>query len=251
MRTVKHPNIVGLLGHKVENQEFSLALQFCHGSARDLLVKEGGFNDARFGRFLKDVTSALRHLYNKKILHRDIKPDNILYIDRQGENGETFLVSDFGFASQYTSYESKMRDGCGTCVYMHPEILALGCYKGTEFGIYTDIHSLAVTIYEVITKKRPFQFQCQSREWHDRCEAQLTLIKRKPKGTISFDGKKYQKYLASGEHNLEYEILAKRVELLLADMIDVSSKRSKYFVMATLTLSLSVWFTDGKTDELA
>lgn len=212
-----------MFGHEVENRTYTIALQLCDGSVRDLLAREGGFVDNRLGLMLKDVGAGLHYLYDKKVLHRDLKPENILYISGQGLNPETFLISDFGLSTPYKSHQSMLKDGCGSSEYLHPEILAMACYKGLEYGIYSDIHSLAVCIFEVITQRRPFQSNVKGLA--NRSEALLKLIKRKPKGSICHDGMKYRKYFESNEHNLQHEILTKRMELLLADMMDVSQHR--------------------------
>ena len=104
--------------------------------------------------WLTTIAKALDFLHSKDVLHRDVKPANILF----NESGDAYLV-DFGIvktpleASSFTSAPTAANTSPGTIEYMPPEVLAgeVGMISGLG-----DQYALAVTLYEMIAGERPF-----------------------------------------------------------------------------------------------
>lgn len=228
---LKHDNIVDLVGHKVEENYLYLALTLCTGSADDLLAKYGKFGERTFGLFLKDVSAGLRYLYGRKIFHRDIKPDNILYIAKPKKDYQ-FLIGDFGLATMFKDYTAKFTQACGTFDYMHPDVLGIYCRKSVQYGIEADIHSLAVTIFEVVTNELPFKCKVSTKDRVKYAESLLKIIRRKPEGHISKDRHGYQRYFTCNQHELGNEILAKLTEILLSKMMSCEATWDEFFKAA-------------------
>lgn len=211
MQSLRHQNIVQLYGVEKGYAKYFLAFEFCQGTAGDLIEKEGGFNDRRFEHLLQDISNALKYLYQQKIFHGDIKPENILYTAKK------FLLSDFGLAQKYRSYDAKLTKQCGTTEYLHPDVLSVMIGNTANYGIYADIHSLAVTFMECIECKRPFRSKLHT--FNIKIQQLHRLITFKVPGSIGFDGRRYYKYFR--KCNFQNEGFKKQIELFIAKMMEV------------------------------
>lgn len=139
-----HPNIIKWLGAEFSSHSHSLAFEYCPlGSIRDL-IDGGGLNEHECQvMVITQTIAALDHLHHTLgIVHRDVKADNLL----MGSNGEIKLI-DFGLAGA----PQPNRPIRGTIRYCAPEVL-----MGKEESFASDIFSLGMTIYEIITGKIPF-----------------------------------------------------------------------------------------------
>src|SRR6266704_1342310 len=144
-----HPHIVRLLDFDIEQGTPFLVLDYAPGgSLRTRHPKGSRVPLARVGEYLKELAPALQYAHDQHILHRDIKPDNML-IGRGGE----LLLSDFGIAvltqTGRTSLSSAYGIG-GTPSYMAPET-----YRGRPEKA-SDQYALAVVVYEWLCGRVPF-----------------------------------------------------------------------------------------------
>ena len=119
-----------------------LFLEYCNQGdlSKYIYSNSSKYND----EYIYQIIKGLRCLYNTKIIHRDIKPQNILIKDN------IIKISDFGFAKTFNDNDL-ISTFCGSPLYMAPEILKL-----TEYTNKADIWSLGVIIYEIIFKKHPY-----------------------------------------------------------------------------------------------
>lgn len=106
------------------------------------------FTDLEIIRLGKDICRALMLCHSQKILHRDIKPDNIYC----NENG-SYKLGDFGIARILDAvHQNSMGKSMGTCAYAAPEQ-----YKGKDYDFRADIYSLGLVMYEMANRNRlPF-----------------------------------------------------------------------------------------------
>jgi putative two-component system response regulator len=145
---LRHPNILSVFDFGQENGITYLVLELvAGGTLGDRLRDRMELQDVV--ALLRPLASALDHAHALGVLHRDIKPSNILI----HENG-TPVLADFGLAKMADSIRKLTASGTvmGTPEYMSPEQAA-----GEPFGPPSDLYSLAVVAYEMLTGRVPFQ----------------------------------------------------------------------------------------------
>jgi serine/threonine protein kinase/WD40 repeat protein len=147
---LEHIHIVPLYDYWREPDRAFLVMRWLRGgSLRDSLMVNGHYTVEKSVRLLDQIASALALAHRKGVVHRDIKPDNILLDE---ENNA--LLTDFGIATavigEPTAREQK---GIllGTPAYMAPELLA-----GEPATPQSDIYALGILLYEILTNTRPF-----------------------------------------------------------------------------------------------
>ena len=150
-RRLEHESIVGLIDWFREGEEFFLVMEYVPGESLSARVKrEGplGFVEAR--DMMRGVLRAVAHLHEHDVIHRDIKPGNILL-----RPDGSAVLTDFGIAKfGWQQGETKTQAGLGTPEYMSPEQV-----RGSAIDYRTDIWSLGITLYEVLTGRKPFSRQ--------------------------------------------------------------------------------------------
>lgn len=149
--TLNHPNLLHAYHFDVEENRPFLVMPYCPGSAESLI---GCTDETMVWRFIRDVASGLAYLHGRNVLHRDIKPDNIL-TDGEGN----FLITDFGVSTKMKSTlrrnSTRAMSGdsvSGTIGYMAPELFT----RNPETVKATDIWALGATLYEIINGELPF-----------------------------------------------------------------------------------------------
>lgn len=156
LSTLKHPNIVTLFdfGFTDDNQPY-LVTEFLHGLTLTQLLRQNGcLPPNKAGAVFRQVCEAVAEAHKHKVVHRDIKPDNI-FLQGRDQGGRFIKVLDFGIAKLLDSRatSSLTMDGrvCGSPAYMSPE----QC-KGLNVDYRCDIYSLAAVIFETLTGRRLF-----------------------------------------------------------------------------------------------
>ena len=141
---LNHPNIVSIF----DVGENYLVMELLEGKTLQAeLQAQGKLEPAEVLRILTPVAEGLDHAHRAGILHRDIKPANIMVLS----DGRAKLM-DFGVAHVETSVMTTAGQIFGSPSYMSPEQVS-----GSEVDSRSDLYSLAVVAYEVLTGQRPFQ----------------------------------------------------------------------------------------------
>jgi WD40 repeat protein len=147
----KHSNIVSVYEAGVIEGKRFLAMEFIDGMPMSLWRKSGSITIRQQVKVLRDVALAVHHAHGQKVIHRDLKPDNIL-VDARGEPH----VTDFGLAKSIGQSVrlSLTASGMvvGTPAYMSPE-QAMG---DKSLDHRTDVYALGVILYETLTGRLPF-----------------------------------------------------------------------------------------------
>jgi len=134
-----------------------IVMEFLHGkSLADLLEKQGAMPPERADHVLQQVCGSLEEAHGRGIVHRDLKPDNIVLVERAGKK-DFVKVLDFGIAKrakEVDQNEQKLTQQgmvLGTPPYMSPEQ-----FTGQPIDARSDIYSLGVMAYEMLTGRLPF-----------------------------------------------------------------------------------------------
>ncbi len=146
--SLSHPNIVNIYDVGTDNEVHYIVMEYVDGKTLKKYIKEKGFlkNDEVI-KISKQISLALRHAHNNHIVHRDIKPHNILIT----EDGRV-KVTDFGIARAITSSTlTNTGNVIGSVHYFSPEQA-----RGGFVDEKSDIYSLGVTMYEMVSGRVPF-----------------------------------------------------------------------------------------------
>lgn len=144
---LNHPNIVTVYDFGEDNGVLYLAMEFLEGqSLEDIIKTEGSLPIERIISIYDQVCAALDHAHSYKIIHRDVKPANIMVL-RSGR----VKMTDFGIAKMTSMGMTQAGQILGTPNYMSPEQV-----RGRQIDGRSDLFSLGIILYELITKEKPF-----------------------------------------------------------------------------------------------
>ncbi len=148
---LKHPNIVTLYDYVESDGKAYLIMEYVEGIALDEYIKKisGPIPQDELVKFFIQILQTVQYAHEKEIIHRDIKPSNfILTTDNQ------IKILDFGISKLLTAPElnkTKVGAKLGTLWYMSPEQV-----KGEPVDKRSDIYSLGVTLFQMVTGQSPF-----------------------------------------------------------------------------------------------
>lgn len=144
-----HSNITSVRDYGIEDDQYYMVMEYVEGKMLSQIVEEkGALTYPEAIDIIKQTLSALQYAWENGIVaHRDIKPQNIMF-DKNGK----VKVMDFGIARVSTSHTmTQAGTFLGTPYYMSPEQA-----QGKETDIRSDIYSLGITLYQLITGRVPF-----------------------------------------------------------------------------------------------
>ena len=151
--SLDHPHVVPIVDFGEDDGHLYLAMAYVEGQdLRELLGRGGRIDPARTLDLIRQVADALDAAHAAGLVHRDVKPANILVADTG--RGEHAYVCDFGLARHVSSVSSLTGDRgfVGTLDYVPPEQIA-----GTSVDGRADVYSLGCVLYECLTGERPFE----------------------------------------------------------------------------------------------
>ena len=149
-----HPNIIkfyDVFESKKPKHMINIVTEYADGGDLSEKIKErknknGNFTESEILDYFTQICLAIKHIHEKKIIHRDLKSGNIFLM----KNGFVKL-GDFGIAKGFQRTIDKAKTMVGTPYYLSPEIL-----EGKPYDSKSDIWSLGVLLYEMMTFKMPF-----------------------------------------------------------------------------------------------
>jgi serine/threonine-protein kinase len=147
---LSHPNVVQVYDQgRFEDGRYYIVMEYVPGgNLKDRIDRTGPVDPLEATRFASQIAEALRVAHERGMVHRDIKPQNVL-LDAAGEA----KVADFGIAlAASTSSTSGTNLVFGTASYMSPEQA-----MGKRVGPQSDLYSLGVVLYEMLTSAVPFE----------------------------------------------------------------------------------------------
>jgi serine/threonine protein kinase len=147
---LSHPNIVKVHRVGVHGEQHYFSMDLIEGVSLAQKLTDGPLPSKVAARYLLTIAQAIQHAHEQGILHRDIKPGNILI-----DTNDQPHVTDFGLAKQLTGSDKHTRTGAllGTPSYMAPEQAS----ANKEVGPATDVYGLGALLYELLTARPPFR----------------------------------------------------------------------------------------------
>lgn len=150
LKQLNHPNIVRFYGSGKQQSMRYFAMEYIDGESLDrVMSRRGRMTWEEVVELGKQLCSALQHAHEQGIIHRDLKPSNIMVL----KDG-TLKLTDFGIAKDM-DLEGLTATNCtvGTASYMSPE----QCKGERNLTRKSDLYSLGVMLYELVTGRKPFQ----------------------------------------------------------------------------------------------
>uniref|UniRef100_A0A383WDM1 Protein kinase domain-containing protein n=1 Tax=Tetradesmus obliquus TaxID=3088 RepID=A0A383WDM1_TETOB len=149
LRHTKHHNIVCLLDLIQDNNRLFIVLEFCAGGDLGHYIKRyRQVSEATARYFLQQLAEGLKELRRHNVIHRDLKPQNLLLSD--SSSTPLLKIADFGFARSLAP-QGLAETLCGSPLYMAPEILQFHKYDAKA-----DLWSIGTILYELLVGKPPF-----------------------------------------------------------------------------------------------
>ncbi|HTQ73600.1 MAG TPA: serine/threonine-protein kinase [Burkholderiales bacterium] len=166
-----HPNIVAVYEYGEDDAVAYIAMEYVEGAGlRDHLNRRETFDFAQLVVLMRQVLDALEFAHVRGVIHRDVKPSNLIVTD-----GGQLKVADFGIARVDTSNLTQAGMVIGTPSYMSPE----QC-RGLEADGRSDLWSCGVVLYELLTGEKPFRGTIETIAYkicHEEPPAPSTLSK--------------------------------------------------------------------------
>jgi beta-lactam-binding protein with PASTA domain len=145
---LNHPNIVAIYDRGVAEGTYYIAMEYLEGpTLKEVIDERGGLEPNRAIDFAVQILAALRFAHNHGVVHRDIKPHNVVV------SGDGRLkVTDFGIARAGASQMTEVGSIVGTAQYLSPEQA-----RGEVVGPPSDLYSVGIVLYEMLTGRVPFE----------------------------------------------------------------------------------------------
>ena len=154
--SVDHPNVIPIYEAGESDGELFIAMRYVEGTdLRAVLHQEGGLDDSRVIQIIRQVAGALDSAHAHGLVHRDVKPGNVLIAVPEGSQaGEHVYLSDFGLTKRAASDSGVTGTGqfVGTLDYASPEQ-----FEGKPLDARSDIYSLGCVLYECLAGQPPFR----------------------------------------------------------------------------------------------
>ncbi|XP_076628110.1 uncharacterized protein LOC143345146 isoform X2 [Colletes latitarsis] len=148
LRELCHPNIISLIAEQDTPDQLFLVLELVKGGDLfDAITAATKFSEADASLMIRHLTSALAYLHSLNIVHRDVKPENLL-VEMDGSHVRCLKLGDFGLAQVV---RKPLYVVCGTPTYVAPEILA-----ETGYGLKIDVWAAGVILYILLCGFPPF-----------------------------------------------------------------------------------------------
>jgi calcium-dependent protein kinase len=167
MSNLDHPNVAKVYEAYERHRHIYLIMEYCSGNN----LCDRDFTETQAAAVVGEVLSAVAYMHAHKVVHRDIKLENIMF-DKPGPDAQVKII-DFGLATRYLSDDHKrMTDRVGTLYSMAPQVLQ---------GVYDakcDLWSIGVVAYILLSGKQPFWGPPREMPWEERRKIMVDRIMR-------------------------------------------------------------------------
>lgn len=163
--SIEHPNVIPIYGADQDGDRLYIAMRFVEGeSLAERIAQRGKLPPAQAVGILGQVAAALEAAHRRGLLHRDVKPANIVVSD--DDQGPVYL-SDFGLATRFVEDAAGGR-WAGTLAYLAPEQI-----RGGTLDARTDVYALGCVLFQTLTGRVPFPTR-------DEAAAQIAHLTQAP-----------------------------------------------------------------------
>ena len=222
LKKTNHNNIVKLYDFYETSSEIYIIMEYIKGGTLKTYMKKNkeNLNENTTKKIIFYLLNAINYLHKLKIIHSDIKPENIMFENE--EDISTLKLIDFGLSS----FNNKENEYCGTFLYMAPEILFNNKKLLTN---EIDIWSVGIIMYQLLNKNiHPFfnKFELKKNKIYHKKDFLLENLK------------KYEKSNKIIFHNENY--ISRKAKNLLFNLLQIKSKNR---IQSNLALN-HIWFDD-------
>jgi len=151
LRKCQHPHIVELKAVFETADMLYICMELIKGGELyDEIIRRNTFTERDASHIMKQIVSALDYLHDNGIIHRDLKLENLLLVDKNASGKDLIVkLADFGLSRIYRG--QVVRTACGTPFYVAPEVLL-----GTGYGTEVDMWSAGIMLYILLSGRLPF-----------------------------------------------------------------------------------------------
>jgi len=143
---LSHPNIVRFVGASARPPRYILLFELCEGGDLASLIRQ---KDVKYSFFqiALDIANGLAYLHRNDVIHRDVKPENIML-----DKDQRAKVADFGLSCYASGAAAEFTAETGTYRYMAPEVM-----RHERYSFPADVYSFALVCYTLLSRKPPFE----------------------------------------------------------------------------------------------
>ena len=181
LRQLSHPHVVKLKEVVATPENTYIVMELLAGGELfNRIVEKGCFTEAEAASLFAQIILSMEYLHSLNIVHRDVKPENILYVT-PGSNDIKLI--DFGYAGLW-SMDQPLTGLCGTPDYVAPEVLTWydDDENGTSYGKGSDLWSLGVLLYVILSGCSPFSADEEEELLQQVAEAKVVFFENEWKG---------------------------------------------------------------------
>src|SRR5271167_3472415 len=183
--SLRHPNVASVFHLGRTGRNYFYAMEFVAGETLENLIKRSGRLEVKLAlEIATQVAGGLAAVHKQNLVHRDIKPSNIM-VSLEGEGAVTAKIIDLGLAKEVN------QPGSPTAISMPggfvgtPEFASPEQFAGVPVDIRSDLYSLGVTLWEMVTGKTPFRgTPCEVMHQHQHAPLPLDLLEDVPQPVV-------------------------------------------------------------------
>ena len=155
--SVRHPNVASVFHLGRTGQNYFYAMEFVEGETLENLIKRSGRLEVKLAlEIATQVAAGLAAVHKQNLVHRDIKPSNIM-VSLEGEGAGTVKIIDLGLAKAVAESHSEAAISMPGVFAGTPEFASPEQFAGVGVDIRSDLYSLGVTLWEMLTGQVPFR----------------------------------------------------------------------------------------------
>ncbi|KAJ7387640.1 Serine/threonine-protein kinase ulk2 [Desmophyllum pertusum] len=184
LKELHHENVVSLFDCQETSSNVFLVMEYCNGGdLADYLREKGTLSEDTIHIFLRQIASAMCTMQSKGVVHRDLKPQNLLLhhsgMTTPSPSHIKIKIADFGFA-RFLPGQMMAATLCGSPMYMAPEVIMSKAYDAKA-----DLWSVGTIVYQCLTGKAPFRCANSPQQLKKFYEKSKSISPNIPAGTSS------------------------------------------------------------------